>query len=270
MAPLAGGVVARVSAILIMFPLYREQVWELTVASLKTRYRNSITGFFWVLLNPILLLGVQAYVFGLVLRIDIDKYYLYLLAGLMPWIFLVRCVEMGTPVISERGKLIKSFPINPLTFVLVQVLDNAFNSFIAFFLLVVPFAIYHDILLQVLILAPVCYVLIIFSAFSLTWFLSSLNVLFRDTRYISQFIVNLAFFLTPIFYPPGLVPENLVWIIFFNPFYYMIHPFQVAIHDFSMVNFLTACQFSFVMGVLFFSLALLLWVKKKNAIYNDL
>jgi len=253
-----------------MIPIYANQVVELTRASIKTRYRGAFAGLIWVILNPLMTFGVQSYAFHLVLKIDLERYYLFLLSGILPWIFICQCIEMGTSIFVQHAQLLKSYPIHPLTLLLSMIADNAINFSISLLLILIPISIYHDQLILHLAVFPICLFLLVFSVGMLTWLLASVNVFFRDTRYIASFILSIAFFMTPIFYPKGFVPEQFQFFIHYNPFYYMIEPFHVGMHSFTLPGFLRACQNSLVMSLLFFAAAAWLWREQRNAIYNHL
>ncbi len=91
---------------------YWEQIRDLTFASIKSRYRKTWAGFLWVILNPLLQFGVQSLVFKRFLKLDIPNYFLFLLGGLLPWIFFTSTVQMGTPIVVNQASLMKSFKIN--------------------------------------------------------------------------------------------------------------------------------------------------------------
>ena len=110
--------------------IFLSQVNALTVASLKGRYRKTAAGLLWVVLNPLLTFGVQALVFGYFIKMDVDNYLLYLVAGLIPWIFISQTLEMTTPVFVASGALMKSFAASPLVYLCSQVADNFFNFLI--------------------------------------------------------------------------------------------------------------------------------------------
>src|SRR5665647_1643549 len=95
-------------------PLFWIQVKDLTVASLKSRYRKTWAGFVWVILNPLLMFGVQSLVFKRFLGLQIPDYYLFLLGGLLPWIFMSSTIQMGTPIFVTQAQLLRSFKINPM------------------------------------------------------------------------------------------------------------------------------------------------------------
>ena len=105
---------------------------------MKARYRKTIAGFLWVILNPIILYLVQSVVFKKVLKIDIPDYTLFLLGGLLPWIFITNTLEMSIPYLYNSHNLLRGFRINPLLLVLSQVLDNFFNFLVAFVIILIP------------------------------------------------------------------------------------------------------------------------------------
>ena len=72
---------------------YREMIYSLVKRDLKSRYKGSILGFFWMFLNPLLQLCVYTIVFSSIMRMDIDKFYLFLFVALVPWLFFSTCLS---------------------------------------------------------------------------------------------------------------------------------------------------------------------------------
>ena len=114
------------------------QIIALTKSNMMSRYRKTIAGFLWVVLNPILMYAVQSFVFRKLLKIDVPNYSLFLLCGLLPWIFVTMTIDMVTPILDFSSDLLKSFKMNPAVLVLSQVLDNFFNFVFAFLLVLIP------------------------------------------------------------------------------------------------------------------------------------
>jgi lipopolysaccharide transport system permease protein len=253
-----------------MRPIYASQIYELTVASLKTRYRSAWAGVFWVVCNPIMIFGVQCYAFRLVLRMDVERYVLFLASGLMPWIFIVQNVETCTSLLVQQGHLLKSFPIDPLVLLLAQVLDNVFNFILTICVVMIPLAIYFNASVAAYLLLPVCIFLLFYNVVSVCWVFAVTNVFFRDMRYLVSFLMTIAFFLTPIFYPVGLIPEQFRWVLTVNPFFYMIQPFRLSFYTLNGPEFIQACIYSFAIGTGFFLIGSWLWNTKRNAIFNRL
>ena len=80
-----------------MIQIFSRQLISLTLANMKARYRKTFAGFLWVILNPIILYSVQSVVFRKILKIELPDYSLFLLGGLLPWIFITSTLEMSIP-----------------------------------------------------------------------------------------------------------------------------------------------------------------------------
>ncbi len=242
-------------------------VKELTKANMKSRYRNTIAGFIWVIINPLVMFGIQSIVFKRFLRLNVPNYYLFLLSGLLPWIFITQTLDMCTPLFTNSGQVLKSFKINPLTILFSQVIDNLINFIAAFCLLFIPFIFWQIGFESNHLLLPFAVLLLVFGVLGMCWFLASFQVFFRDTRYIVQFSISILFFLTPIFYPKEYIPEHLQFIILINPFYAIIEPFRILIYNFNLHDFLA----SYFRGILwvcgYWVLAILFWRRKRNEFY---
>lgn len=250
--------------------LYWEQVKNLTIANMKSRYRKTFAGFLWVVLSPILIYGVQSLVFKHFLKIEIANYSLFLLGGLLPWIFVTQSIEMCTPLFLTNRDLLLGFKINPLVILLSQILDNFFNFLFAFMLLLIPFwLILGDNIggLPYLFFALVNLVL---GLMGFAWLLSILQVFYRDTRFVLPFITNVALFLTPIFYPPEYVPENIRPFIEANPLYLIILPVRTCIYSFTSELFLTQILWGSLVSLSTLALAYYYWGKKRNEFYIHL
>ncbi len=248
--------------------IFWRQTKVMTIANLKCRYRKTVAGFLWVVLNPMITFSVQALVFSYFLKIDVDRYLLFLVAGLVPWIFIAQTLEMSAPVLLASGPLLKSFPASPLVYLSAQVLDNLINFAAGFAIALVPIWIFSGgVVGWQLLLLPFAMLALALGVFALAWLLSTLQVFFRDTRFLISFGAQVGFFLTPIFYPRAFVPEGLQWLTAVNPIYRLIAPFQILIHDFSWNAFLPALTWAFVTAAALWFAAAWVWVRKRNQVY---
>ena len=93
---------------------YREMIFSLVRKDLRTRYKGSVLGFLWTFINPLLQLIVNSVVFSVIMRIQMDKYYIYMFVGLLPWIFFCNCLQAGTTSVVSGQDLIKKiyFPLH--------------------------------------------------------------------------------------------------------------------------------------------------------------
>ena len=245
------------------------QVWELTIASLKSRYRKTFAGFIWVVLNPLLMFGVQSLVFKNFMRIEIPNYSLFLLGGLLPWIFFSSTVQMATPLFVSQSHLLRSFKINPMVILGAQIFDNFINFLASLFITLVPYHIYSGQDPTPLLLVPVALLPLLLGTLAVSIIFSTLNVFYRDTHFVMGFVFNLLFFMTPIFYPKNFVPEKWHWIVDANPISYLLEPFRSIVYfagaDFWQI-FLQGMGVSLVMAVV----AFLIWKRKRNVFYHKL
>lgn len=205
---------------------YWIQIHDLTIASVKARYRRTFAGFLWVLLNPLLQFGVQSLVFKQFLRLNIPNYYLFLLGGLLPWIFITGTISMGTPVFVSQSHLLRSFKISPIVILSSQILDNFINFMASVILILTPIYLFSDRPLLNILAIPLAIIPLLLTTSSLTVTLATLNVFYRDINFVIGFILSILFFLTPVFYPREYVPEHLRWIIDYNFLVYVIEPFR--------------------------------------------
>jgi ABC-type polysaccharide/polyol phosphate export permease len=245
------------------------QVRDLTVASLKSRYRKTFAGFIWVVLSPLLMFGVQSLVFKTFMRIQVPDYNLFLLGGLLPWIFFSSTIQMTTPLFVSQSHLLRSFKINPMVIFGSQVLDNFINFVASFLLIVLPFYLTTGRDFSTLLLLPLALIPLLIGTLSIGVALSTINVFFRDTNFVMGFIFNLLFYITPVFYPKEYIPTNWQWIVDFNPAIYLLNPFRSIIY-FSDGTFWMACLKGFGVSLVLFLAAVMIWKRKRNAFYYKL
>lgn len=252
------------------FDVYWTQIQELTLASIKSRYRKTWAGFVWVILNPLLMFGVQSLVFKKFLKIEIPDYFLFLLGGLLPWIFFTTTVQMGTPTFVVQSDLLRSFKINPWVVLSSQVLDCFVNFLMSFLLIMVPFYLSSDNNPLYLLLLPFALLPLLLGTLSITTTLSILNVFHRDINFVMGFVFSILFFVTPIFYPKEFVPNEFQWLIHFNPVLYFIEPFRHLVHQPDVSGFFHLMAQSLGVSLLFTALAIYTWRRKRNEFYRVL
>ena len=248
--------------------LWWRQSLELTLASLKARYRKTLAGFVWVLLNPVITFGVQVLVFRKFLRLEIPDFHLFLVGGLIPWIFMTQTVQIGTPVLVGNGTLLRSFRLDPIVLITSSVLDSFFNFMLSVMVIVIPVVLLSDagpgwqLLLLPLALLPM-----LIGVSALASGLSLLNVFYRDTNFVLSFLFSVMFFLTPIFYPVSYVPEEFRWMIEFNPFHHFITPFRAVLYPDALTTWPTQWLIAMAWAIGLSVMSFLFWRRKRNEIF---
>lgn len=249
---------------------YWIQIKDLTLASIKSRYRKTWAGFLWVIMNPILQFGVQCLVFKNFLKLDVKDYYLFLLGGLLPWIFFTSTLSMGIPTFVSYSNLLKSLKVNPMVIICSQILDNFLNFVASLLIIFMPFYFLADKAPENLLLIPLAVLPLLIGTSAITVSLATLNVFYRDVNFVIGFILSLLFFLTPIFYPRELVPLEWQWMIDYNPVVHFIAPFRQLLYHNDLNAFFQSTLLSLGIAVGFTLLAVLIWKRKINGFYRKL
>ena len=209
----------------------RELIKNLVIRQLKVRYKSSSLGFLWSLLNPLLMMFVYWIVFSKLLRFrGIENFKAYLATGLFAWNFFAGSLSDSANSIVGNVSLVKRvyFPrfILPLSAVLTNLVNFLFSLVVLFLL----FAFWGvDIKLCILAL-PLVIVIELILALGFSFFLSGLNVLFRDVEHILQVVLLAWFFLTPIVYERGLIPARFQHLYLCNPMTSIIVCYQSILY----------------------------------------
>jgi ABC-type polysaccharide/polyol phosphate export permease len=188
---------------------YRELLRNLVVRDLKVRYKNSVLGVLWSLLNPLAMTLVFTIVFTLMVRNQSQPNYpVFFLCGFLPWSLLNETVTGATSSIIKNSSLIKKvyFPreILPLSVVLSSLVNFLVALVVLFGML---FAFDVGLTWAVLMLPLIIFAQLMFVT-GLAFMLATANVFYRDTEHIMQVVLRAWFFLTPIFYSIYILPER--------------------------------------------------------------
>lgn len=196
---------------------YRQLIWQLAWSEFKLRYKNSILGYIWSLLEPMLMLTVLYYVFSNLMKMQIPNYQLFLLLGIIIWNFLSRATSIGMNAIISKAHLVKKiyFPrdIFVISSCITALLMSIFES-IVFLLFMVYFRVLPT---RYLIEVPIILICLMIICIGISLALAALNVLYRDVQFIWVVLLQAGYFATPIMYPIDIFPENLRHIVLLNP-----------------------------------------------------
>jgi lipopolysaccharide transport system permease protein len=246
------------------------QVRFLTKSNLKSRYRSTVAGFLWVVINPVVLFGVQSFLFKTVLKLHVTNYSVFLLSGLLPWVFFSQSITMCTGIIVGSGRLLKSFPVHALVYIMAQLLDNLVNFLAAFILIGIPVGVFANHWDLTFLLIPIPVLILFAGVTGMCFSLAVVHVFFRDTLFIVNFLIQVIFFVTPIFFPPEYIPEQYRWIIQMNFIYYLIRPFRTLLYDFQPRLFLLQSFTGALVAAVLLGISALIWKRSRNAIYFNI
>lgn len=209
---------------------YRTMIVSLVRRDLRGRYKGSALGFLWTFLNPLLQLGVYTFVFSIILPSSVDKFYMYLFIGLIPWLFFSSSLQDGTSCIITSKELVKKiyFPrlVLPISAVSASFVNMLFSMAIVFAALILSgIGISRYVFfLPVIMLLEYAFVLGIVLIFS------AVNVYLRDMEHIVTILVMLWFYGTPIVYPISVIPERFLGLYYINPMTSIIEAYRDVLY----------------------------------------
>lgn len=249
---------------------YREMIFSLVRRDLRGKYKGAFLGFLWTFLNPLLQLIVYTIVFSVFFKNNIDKFYIFLFVGLVPWLFFSTCVSGGATSVVSQENLIKKiyFPrqILPISFVTSSFVNMLLTFIVIFAVLIVSgFGINVFALWALPIIMIVEYLL----ALGIALIVSALTVYFRDLEYILGIITMAWMYLTPILYEVDAIPEEYQYLIYLNPMTGIILCYKEILYykrlpEFSMI------VSAFVIGVIFLVLGFVAFDKMQKRFVEEL
>jgi lipopolysaccharide transport system permease protein len=208
--------------------LNRELLYFFIWRDIKIRYKQTVIGVAWAVLQPLLTMVVFTIFFGRLAHIPSNglPYPVFYLAAVLPWTYFATALQNATNTIVEQQRVITKvyFPrlVLPLAAVLSGLLDFAIGLVLFFAMMA-----YYRIWPGVAILFMPCFLLLaVMTAFGVGLWLSAMNAVYRDVRYVLPFLVQFWMFASPVAYPTSLVPERWRWLYGLNPMAGVIEGFR--------------------------------------------
>jgi lipopolysaccharide transport system permease protein len=210
-------------------------ILTLVVRDIKSRYVGSAMGFFWAVVNPLIMLGVFTFVFATIFKQQVnsrgeENFFLFMFCGLWPWFAFSEGVSRSSQSMIENAHIIKKVIFPSEIFVITTVLSSFVQQVIGFLLffglLIVMGQMGNPLYL---LLLPAVFVLQIAFAVGLGLVLSSLTVFFRDIAQIANACLMVWFYTTPIVYPANLVPPAYHFLLVANPMHHLLSIYRSLI-----------------------------------------
>jgi len=210
---------------------YRELLYFLTWRDLKVRYKQTLLGFAWAILQPFMMMIVFSLFFGNLLKVPSEgiPYPLFNYTALLPWTLFSQGINQSSNSLVNNVSLIQKIYcprlIMPISGILTPVVDFA----IAFIILIGLMFFYGYIpTVRILMVIPLV-LLVMLTAAGVGLWLSAINVRYRDVRYTMPFIIQLWFFASPVVYASSILPERFQIIYGLNPMAGIIEGFRWAV-----------------------------------------
>ncbi len=243
----------------------RDLLFNYVRKDLKERYVGSVFGFYWSVINPLILLGIYTFVFSVLFQVrfgensGIGQSALFIFCGMVPWMTFHEAVGRSTGVLIDNSNLIKKVMFPSKILPMYIVISHFVNMLIGFGILIVAAQLSGRPLTAYALLLPFYVVAQFFFTLGFSWMAAAVNVFIRDmAQVISQFLI-IWMYLSPIFYSVELIPEKLRPYAYINPFTHLVEGYRDILLNgvmpslWGLAIFWAVSLTVFVLGYLFFS-----------------
>jgi lipopolysaccharide transport system permease protein len=210
---------------------YRELLYFFVWRDVKIRYKQTAIGVLWVVLQPVLTMLVFTLFFGRLAKLPSQDlpYPVFYFAALVPWTYFAYALQMTTNVVVDNQRLITKVYFPRLILPISSALSGLVDFAIGFVMLAIFIVAYGIRPTSAALWLPALLALAVLTALGVGLWLSALNALYRDVRYVIPFVIQLWMFASPVAYPASLVPSRWRWLYGLNPMTGVIEGFRWAL-----------------------------------------
>jgi len=231
---------------------YRELLWVLTMRDIKVRYKQTVLGVTWAVIQPVMTMVIFSIVFGQLAKLPSEgyPYPIFVYTALLPWTFFAGAIGTSAGSVVGSTNLVSKVYFPRLVIPLSSVGAGLADLAIATLILLLMMLWYGVGWTPNLLVAPLLLIAVVFTALGVGTLLAALTVAYRDFRYVIPFLIQFWMYATPVVYSKDLIPEKWQWLLFLNPMAGLIDAFRSAFlgkpFDYSAIGI------SFAIATLFF------------------
>jgi len=209
----------------------RELLYFLTLRDIKVRYKQTLMGVAWVIIQPLMTVLIFTLVFNRFVRLETGSlpYPLFALSGLLLWLFFANAVTNSTHSLVSNANLITKVYFPRMFVPAASVGAGLFDLAVAFLLLIVLCFYYGVGLTLNVLLLPLFILLMALLALGVGLLSAAVTVKYRDLRHALPFVIQLWMFASPVIYPASIVPEKWKWMVLLNPAAGIIEGFRASL-----------------------------------------
>jgi lipopolysaccharide transport system permease protein len=210
---------------------YRELFYFLTKRDIKVRYKQTVLGGLWAIIQPVFTMIVFTLFFGRLAKIPSDgiPYPIFVYAGLLPWTYFANALSASGNSLVESSNLITKIYFPRLIVPAAASLAGLVDFFIAMLVLAAMMIYYQFLPGFGILIFPFLVCLTFLCAVGVGLWLSALNVQYRDVRYVIPFLIQLWLFVSPVIYPVSMVKEKYQWLFALNPMGGVIQAYRASL-----------------------------------------
>lgn len=246
---------------------YREYLIQSVLRDLRKKYKRSTLGYFWSMLNPLLMMLVLTVVFSSMMSGAVEHYSVFLFAGMIPWAYFSTTILGSLYSISSNIRIISQIPVPKYLFVLSLSFSNLYTLLIS----LVPFVLIsllvgHGISWH-LLLFPIAFIPLFLITTGVSLCLAALNVFFEDTAHLVNVLIQALYFMCPIIYPVSMLSPKTLSILELNPLFTVTVVFKDIMY-YERFPDLFSFSYSCISGLVILAIGLFIFHKAdKRIIY---
>lgn len=214
------------------FKKFRPLLGELIARDIKTKYRKSVLGVLWTLLNPLFMMIILSVVFSNLFKFDVEYFPVYLLSGQLIFNFYSEATTASMSAIMDNGSLLKKIYVPKYLFVLSRVFSSTINLLASFTALILVMLAMRVELHYTVLLVPIPLIFIVLFSLGVGLILSAITVKFRDIMHLYSVFITALLYLTPVIYPMSSLPYWMQRVVGLNPITNILMMFRdVMLYD---------------------------------------
>ena len=249
---------------------YSDMIKSLVKRDLRGKYKGSVLGFLWTFINPLCQIIVYTIVFSIIVRNDMENFYVYMITGMIPWLFFDASLRQGAGCIRGQGDMVKKiyFPreVLPISCVTTNFVNMLF-CFVIVFLVIAVSGI--GVSWKGLVFLPLVMAIEYMFAVGLTLLVSAATVYLRDLEHIVTVFLMIWIYMTPIMYPMTMIPEPLKTIFKLNPMTAIIECYHNILYKLTLPS-IKYLAYSFVWAVVMLVIGELVFKKLSDNFAEEL
>jgi homopolymeric O-antigen transport system permease protein len=210
---------------------YRELFYFLTWRDLKVRYKQTVVGAVWAVLKPVVAMVVFTVIFGNLAGLSSDgaPYAVFSFAALLPWTLFASALNQASLSLTANQTLITKVYFPRLIIPIASTLSNVVDFLISCVVMAALLAYYHIVPTIWVLALPLLFLLTMATALAAGMWLAALNARYRDIQYLTAFLIQFWFFLTPVIYSAAILPAQFAFVYGLNPMVGVVQGFRWAL-----------------------------------------
>jgi len=244
---------------------YKELLKNLISRDIRKRYKRSVLGFLWVMLDPLLMMLVLYFVFAGLFGRTINNYAAYVISGITMWQLFAQGTKVSSKAFINNRSLLSKLYMPKLIFPISVVASSLVHFVFALVPLIVIALISGVSVSYYMLLIPVVVSLLFLFSLGISLTLSTLAVFFHDIIYVYDVAIMAWMYLSAVFYPITILPEKLQLLMSFNPLYHYITLFRACLYD-STISMTNHFIYGIAFALLSFSVGWIIYEKNKDRI----